>query len=372
MRKALLVCDLSQWVLGIIANRLSELLSEHMQVTVLTSSDKGFSVAYMSAQTSHSVVHFLSPWDFYQWSAQTYIPCVLTVWHIVDWQPFDRHLKRADAICVGSNQWYEELVKHGIGTGKENPTIWRMHYGVDSREFVRDPLARLKFLTAHALDPATLVFGFAGKASSNEGNRKGLDRLWECLANLQAQFNTPFVLRLAGLGWDSEMIPSSLQGQVILEPFMDREWLPQFYSSLDYYVCTSRYEGVPYPVLESMSCECTVISTEVGVVPEIIIDGRNGFILREDSWLDDFLQSVHRSRIETIRQSCGKLARQTILNRFAWEDVVRPDAFDEVYDSAISHYRMRSILERGTLYLRKSLVPFGVKLWRGFNMGTFA
>jgi glycosyltransferase involved in cell wall biosynthesis len=46
-------------------------------------------------------------------------------------------------------------------------------------------------------------------------------------------------------------------------------------------VCTSRQEGVPYPVLEAMSCECVVLSTEVGIVPEIFDDGVNGFLLRE-------------------------------------------------------------------------------------------
>jgi glycosyl transferase family 1 len=45
--------------------------------------------------------------------------------------------------------------------------------------------------------------------------------------------------------------------------------MPAWYRSLDVYVCASRLEGTPMPVLEAMAVGNIVISTPVGIVPEI-------------------------------------------------------------------------------------------------------
>jgi hypothetical protein len=49
--------------------------------------------------------------------------------------------------------------------------------------------------------------------------------------------------------------------------------MPAWYRSIDVYVCASRLEGTPLPILEAMSAENVVISTCVGVLPEITSPG---------------------------------------------------------------------------------------------------
>lgn len=46
--------------------------------------------------------------------------------------------------------------------------------------------------------------------------------------------------------------------------------MPDFYNSLDVYVCVSVAESSPMPVLEAMACGLPVVSTEVGIVPEVL------------------------------------------------------------------------------------------------------
>ena len=43
-----------------------------------------------------------------------------------------------------------------------------------------------------------------------------------------------------------------------------------FYNGLDVYLCVSSTESTPMPVLEAMACGLPVISTEVGLVPELL------------------------------------------------------------------------------------------------------
>jgi len=46
--------------------------------------------------------------------------------------------------------------------------------------------------------------------------------------------------------------------------------MPDFYNSVDVYVCVSVAESTPMPVLEAMSCGLPVVSTDVGIVPEAL------------------------------------------------------------------------------------------------------
>ena len=49
------------------------------------------------------------------------------------------------------------------------------------------------------------------------------------------------------------------------------EKMPDYYNEIDIYICASRTEGTPNPVLESMACGIPIISTNVGIVSEVLI-----------------------------------------------------------------------------------------------------
>ena len=55
--------------------------------------------------------------------------------------------------------------------------------------------------------------------------------------------------------------------------------MPEYYSKIDLYICTSSIEGTPNPVLEAMACGVPVISTDVGVVPEVFGEYQRNYIL---------------------------------------------------------------------------------------------
>ena len=57
--------------------------------------------------------------------------------------------------------------------------------------------------------------------------------------------------------------------------------MPDFYNSLDIYVCTAKTEGGPNPIIESMACGVPIISTDVGFVKYITGKKQHEFILEE-------------------------------------------------------------------------------------------
>jgi glycosyltransferase involved in cell wall biosynthesis len=52
--------------------------------------------------------------------------------------------------------------------------------------------------------------------------------------------------------------------------------IPKYYKALDYYIISSRIEGGPKSVLECSATGIPFVTTKVGMVDDIVVDGQNG------------------------------------------------------------------------------------------------
>jgi ABC-type polysaccharide/polyol phosphate transport system ATPase subunit/glycosyltransferase involved in cell wall biosynthesis len=113
---------------------------------------------------------------------------------------------------------------------------------------------------------------------------------------------------------------------------LSREDLNHFYNDVDIIVIASEFEGGPNQLLEAGACGRTVISTEVGMVPEVIIDGETGFIVERK--VEDFLERIVwcKSNLDRVREM-GKLHRERILNGWTFEKVA--EAFMKVIERVL-------------------------------------
>ena len=97
----------------------------------------------------------------------------------------------------------------------------------------------------------------------------------------------------------------------------ERHWLPhhempKFYRDIDVYVCASKSEGTPNPVLEASASARTVISTPVGIVPMLISDGQNGILVRRE-------QADIKAALVKLRDNRKLCADMGIRNRMVIE-----------------------------------------------------
>lgn len=67
------------------------------------------------------------------------------------------------------------------------------------------------------------------------------------------------------------------------EGYIPHEKMPDYYNSIDLYICASKNEGTPNPVLESMASGVPIISTDVGIVRDAFGTEQKKFILKERS-----------------------------------------------------------------------------------------
>lgn len=65
--------------------------------------------------------------------------------------------------------------------------------------------------------------------------------------------------------------------------FVPHNQMVHHYAEIDVYVCPSKIEGTPNPVLESMACGVPIITTDVGIVPEAFGPEQRRYILAERS-----------------------------------------------------------------------------------------
>ena len=107
------------------------------------------------------------------------------------------------------------------------------------------------------------------------------------------------------------------------------EEMPNIYRDMDVLICTSIFEGAPFPVLEAASCGKAVIATKVGITPELIKHGHNGFLVdtprnrsEVPKAIDDFERYIDTlSRNRELCRKMGERNREEILKAWTWEKI---------------------------------------------------
>jgi glycosyltransferase involved in cell wall biosynthesis len=106
----------------------------------------------------------------------------------------------------------------------------------------------------------------------------------------------------------------------------------EFYRSLDVYVCASHSEGTPNPCLEAAACGLPVITTRVGNMPELIVDGENGFFAERDA--ADIADKLARLRDSPeLRDRMGRAARVAIE---AWDWRHQARYYDAMFQAVLA------------------------------------
>lgn len=197
---------------------------------------------------------------------------------------FLAHLQKFRALNVPS------LILHGIFS-VYHPAVFHTPHGVDIELFRPGPFGPL------ASPSGQLVLGWTGSRTNHPGKRGIEDYILPALKGLAG---ITFLIAAREDKWRSHVE------------------MADFYRSLDAYICASRVEGGPHPLLEASACGLPVISTAVGIAPELIDSGRNGILVERD--VASLREAIVRLRDDRdLRLDMGRQARKEVVERWTWE-----------------------------------------------------
>lgn len=110
-----------------------------------------------------------------------------------------------------------------------------------------------------------------------------------------------------------------------------------FYDEIDIYLNTSIHEGLPLSILEAMAKGRPVVAPMVGGIPEIIINGQDGFLVNSrdsKAFAEKCLLLVRDGQLMEIM---GKNAHRKIQDKFSSARMVQ--AYGELYETCRSPCR---------------------------------
>ena len=180
-----------------------------------------------------------------------------------------------------------------------------------------DPIPPVDLRRRFSFPPDSVVCVSAGRFSREKGQRYFVQAALEALTRNP---NLRFVLFGDGPDYAEivESVKAAGQSEAIQCPGHERNLIGCL-KGADILVNPSLSEGLPNIVLEGMAVGVPTIATAVGGVPEMIVSGENGLLVKpaDDSALSAAIQSLAADK--GLRQKIIHGARQTIKESFSFQ-----------------------------------------------------
>jgi glycosyltransferase involved in cell wall biosynthesis len=229
------------------------------------------------------------------------------------WLP--RLIGEASFVRAISREGASQLRLHGARGGTRH-RVEVGYLGVDADRFRPGP--------TRSPGPASIV------AVARLGPTKGLEILIAAAAKL-ARSGRPFRVRILGDGplradLEARVRAVGAQDYVRLEGTVSREAVARTLAGATVFAlpCTvlggGRHDGLPVAILEAMAAGLPVVTTAVGGIPEAIVSGVNGRLVRPGDSSALRLALAELLDDHALRRRLGAAARNSVLERFQLRD----------------------------------------------------
>ena len=220
-----------------------------------------------------------------------------------------KHMERCRHVIAVSAAVRQALLQHG----QTEDRVTLVYNGVpdvptEDRQALRDELG---------MAPATFALVNAGRFVADKGQDTLVRALKHCGPDVHLYLigdaQTPF----------GESVRASVPEHVRVTFLGYRADVPRLLGAFDAYVLGSRREALGLSLVEAAAARLPSIATSVGGVPEVVLDGRSGWLVPVDDVLA-MAQQVERLRAQEpqARAAMGELARQHYLAHFMVQRMV--------------------------------------------------
>lgn len=152
---------------------------------------------------------------------------------------------------------------------------------------------------------------------------KGIKYLIKAAEQFKNRDDLAFVVLGDGIErklYEDQITQSGLQNKFFLVGQIKDGY--RYLSAFDIFTLPSIKEGFPWALVEAMAAKLPVVATRVGAVPEIIEDGKNGFII-ETRNTEQIVSKINQlMEDDRLRMEFGIQAHQTVLFKFPLDKMI--------------------------------------------------
>ena len=192
------------------------------------------------------------------------------------------------------------------------------------------------------VDPSRPIVAFVGRITRQKGV--------EHLVKAARHFDDGVQLVLCAGAPDTpeiaartEQLVTELQaerdGIIWVKDMLDKFKIQEILSAADAFVCPSIYEPLGIVNLEAMACSTAVVASDVGGIPEVVVDGETGTLVHYDendteAFERDIAEAVNTMVADRERaKKFGVAGRERAVNDFSWATIAQQTV--DIYKSLI-------------------------------------
>ncbi|MBA7681330.1 Alpha-maltose-1-phosphate synthase [subsurface metagenome] len=120
---------------------------------------------------------------------------------------------------------------------------------------------------------------------------------------------------------------------ILHSDFYPYEKMVDIYNHSKVVLITSRFEGVPTILLESLACETPVIASNVGGITEVLRNDENGLLIKDFNAKSAISQIIDVLHDQDKLSTFGRNGRNLVLKNFSWDVIT--DKIEMVYKNFI-------------------------------------
>jgi starch synthase len=129
-------------------------------------------------------------------------------------------------------------------------------------------------------------------------------------------------------------------GVVWVEEMLPRPDLVQLLTQATVFVCPSVYEPLGIVNLEAMACGTAVVASDVGGIPEVVVDGTTGLLVHYDEADPTAFESAFAAAVNGLvadpgrAAAMGRAGRERAEREFSWRTIAEQTV--GVYESVLA------------------------------------
>jgi glycosyltransferase involved in cell wall biosynthesis len=205
--------------------------------------------------------------------------------------------------------------------GRLEDRLVTIHNGIDMTQFRRDHSREGGFKTKHHIPDEVKIISFVGRFAREKDPLLFIEIARNLIAKAPQE---KFKFIMVGDGIDVDLVKKCIRKMGIEKHFILTGMLDNVVELLtDTWVLlvVSKSEGIPFVIIEALSMDIPVISTDVGAIHEAVTDGFNGYLIYPDGDIvEKFVDRIlHLSTRKQDHQQIASRARDSVLSKFSIE-----------------------------------------------------